>query len=73
MDLNVSAPVDGLALSLAAVFTPILEIQVLQMEHRESVLRPGCLEDSLVLVFPRPGEEDGGVQTAGGLAAQTQS
>lgn len=73
MDLNVSAPVDGLALSLTAVFTPILEIQVLQMEHRESVLRPACLEDSLVLVFPQPGEEDGGVQTAGGLAAQTQS
>lgn len=72
MDLDVSGPDDRVALGLAAVFTPVVEIQVLQVQQRQSILMRGPLEDSLGQVSPPPGE-GGSVETARRPAGQTQS
>lgn len=67
-----SCPADGVTLSLTAVASLILEVQVLQVERKKSILLLRPLEDAPVLPCPRPG--DGGrVEASGGSAGQNQS
>ena len=75
MDLGGSGPEDGVTLSLTAVSSAVLQIQVRQHELGHSVLLLRPLEDRLVpvpaLVRPPPGD-GGGVETSGGSAGQNQ-